>query len=190
VDNVEVNYSRFVTSFDNPMPFYAYESEITANANQTQTVRFDWDDTVSLQGNTINYELVVFKAKSENIVDPVPGAPTQAIVPGNVVEVKTGIQNSDVTLNWAHPVGTYFYKVIARDATNPKALWQVSYDEAVKDVNGFPIHGVIKFKVAKAGTGSLTAVNNVAPFAYDQSVSALPKKTSTEISLIASDAGA
>ena len=189
IDNVELNYSRFISSFDNPMPFYAYNPEITANATQTQTktVRFDWDDSISIQGNTVSYDLVLYKSKSEVIPEPDPGAPTHVIVPGNVVEVKTDIEDSDFLLNWVHPAGTYFYKVIARDSTKPKLLWQVPYDEAVKDVNGFPIHGVVKFEVTKSGVGTIPVVNNVAPIAYSQSVAALPKNTSTEISLIASD---
>jgi hypothetical protein len=187
VDNIEINYSHFIASFDSPMPFYAYEPEITASTTQTQTIRFDWDDSVSLQGHTISYDLIVYKSKSENILGPAPGTPTQAIVPGKVVEIKTGIQDSDFLLNWVHPVGTYFYKVIARDSAKPNSLWQVSYDEAVKDVNGFPIHGVVKFEIAKTGAGVIPLVSNVSPVAYNQSVAALPKNTSTEISLIASD---
>ncbi len=187
VDNVENNYSRFILTFDNPMPFYAYVPEITADTTQTKSVRFDWDDTVSLQGNTINYDLVLYNAKSVEIPNQSTGSPSHVIVPGEVVEIKKGIQVSDLTLNWVHPAGTYFYKVIARDTTKPSILWQVSYDEAVKDVNGFPLHGVIKFEVLKAGVGVAPVITNNAPIAYDQSIAALPRNTSTEISLIASD---
>ena len=187
IDNVELNYSRFISSFNNPMPFYAYLPEITADATQTKTVRFDWDDSVSLQDHTISYDLVLYNSKSVVIIDPAPGTPNQRLVPDKVVEVKTAIQDSDISINWVHPAGTYFYKVIARDNTKPKEYWQVSYDEAVKNVNGFPLHGIVQFEITKNGVGTLPIVSNVAPIAYDQSVSALSKNTSTEISLIASD---
>jgi len=91
-------------------------------------------------------------------------------------------------LNWVHKAGTYYFKVIARDKTKPNENWQISYDEAVKDANGFPVHGVVKFDIAKNGVGTVPVVSNVAPIAYNQSVSAISKNTSTEITLIASDA--
>jgi len=189
IHNIEVNYSRFISSFDSPMPFYSYAPEITATASQTQSVRFDWDKTVSLQGHDITYDLIIFSAKSINIVDPAPGTPAQVVVPGEVVEIKTGILDSDyLLLNWVHKAGTYYFKVIARDKTKPNENWQISYDEAVKDANGFPVHGVVKFDIAKNGVGTVPVVSNVAPIAYNQSVSAISKNTSTEITLIASDA--
>ena len=191
VSNVEVNYSRFINNFDNPMPFYSYEPEITLNTtlppSNTKSVRFDWDSTVSLQGNDITYDLIIYAAKTENIIDP-PNPPTPIVVPGDVVEIKTDISNSDYLMNWVHKAGTYYYKVIARDITKPNENWQISYDETIKDVNGFPIHGVIKFEISKNGVGSLPVVSNVAPIAYNQSISALSKNGSTEITLIASDA--
>ncbi len=138
-NNVEENYALFQERINDPMPFYMDDPEFGQNFELNNKIFFDWDDSISLTGQTITYDLELATSK-EFLAD-------------SIIQTVTGITESKYQLDWIHPKGTYYFRVIARDAANPDSNWQVSYDSSdlIKYENNLLIYGVKKFYASQDG---------------------------------------
>jgi len=132
-NNVEFNYARFLERADDPMPFDIYEPEFLSNHD----IRFKWEASESLSGQTIVYELDV--------------ATTKEFTAGTILEHVTNIATARHTLHWRHPKGTYFYRIIARDSNNPQQNWQISSESVLNYSNGDDLFGVKQITVTQDG---------------------------------------
>lgn len=151
-NNVEQNYSLFMKYADDPMTFYLDE-DIKLKDNK---IDFGWEESISLLGQNIAYDLEV--------------ATEPTFEPADTVQRITDIANNQYKLNWSHPAGTYYYRVIARDTQNPDLHWQVAenyFEDIVHPETGEPIRGVVKFITTVDGVG---AINNK-PTAQNSAVS-------------------
>ena len=152
-DNVEQNYQLFMARADDPMTFYLDE-DIKLKNNQ---IRFGWDQSVSLLHHTVHYDLEI--------------ATKPTFTQDSRVQQVNDIAEVTLKLNWSHPAGTYYYRVIARDTQNPRVHWQIGanyFDGLVHPATGEPIRGVVKFSIDKNGT---EPVINSAPVTHNTTVS-------------------
>jgi hypothetical protein len=127
-NRVETNYARFLEHSGDPMPF-VLEDPVALNGS----INFEWSDSESITGQIISYDLDI--------------ATSLAFESGSIVQSITGISDTQYNLNWTHPAGDYYYRVIARDANAPQQYWQVGYNEIIEDIT---VYGVVKF-TADAG---------------------------------------
>ncbi|KAG1707732.1 hypothetical protein GQR58_003382 [Nymphon striatum] len=127
-NRVEVNYNRFLEHIGDPMPFDLFEPEFIGNDD----IRFAWADSESITGATITYDLEISKTpKFQN---------------SNIVDRVTDISDTSHVLHWTRPAGTYYYRIIARDAAQPQKYWQIGYNDLPDE-----IYGVIKFTAPEGG---------------------------------------
>ncbi len=131
--NVEFNYARFLEGINDPMPFYMEDPEFRANHD----IRFRWNKAESLTNQTIVYDLDVSTSK--------------LFTPGTIKEHIQNIATNRYTLHWRHPKGTYYFRIIARDAAAPQQHWQISFDTGLNYANGDDIFGVKQMVVAQDG---------------------------------------
>ncbi len=131
--NVNFNYARFLEGINDPMPFYMQDPEFRANHD----IRFRWNNSVSLTGQTVVYDLDVSTSK--------------LFTPGTLVEHIQNIPSNRYTLHWRHPKGTYYFRIVARDAANPQQHWQISFDAVLNYANGDELFGVKQMVVAQDG---------------------------------------
>ncbi len=136
-NNVEENYARFLDRVDDPMPFYMSDPEFGQAFEDNNTIFFDWGRSVSLTGQTITYDLEL--------------ATTKEFSAGTIIQTVSGISDSEYLLDWLHPKGTYYFRVISRDAANPDSNWQVSYDSSLRYENNLLIYGVKEFYASQDG---------------------------------------
>lgn len=130
---VEQNYQRFLLRANDPMPFYMDPPVFQANHD----IFFEWSESVSLNNQTITYDLEVASDKTFKA--------------GSIIERVTGLTGTIHKLHWRHLKGTYYYRIIARDAANPQAHWQSAFNESVNYDNNVPIYGIEKMYVAVDG---------------------------------------
>ncbi len=141
---VNASYNRFMQHVNDPMPFYMDAPVFLANHD----IIFEWTEAVSLTNQSIYYDLEV--------------ATDKTFKAGSIVRRVTGITNTVQLLHWRHPKGTYYFRVIARDAANPQGHWQ----EAVNDsdltyANNNPVYGILKMYVAVDGDTTPPPVSTV-----------------------------
>jgi spore coat protein CotH len=127
-NNVEKNYSNFLKYFNSPMQFYMDAPRVSRGE-----FYMTWGDSVSLQGNTVSYDVIISE--------------TPQFDSSNIVEKITGITGHKLQMSWAHSSsGQYFVKVIARDS---QGNWQsAGNDYDVTDGTGtalYKLHGVEAF---------------------------------------------
>lgn len=132
-NNVEFNYARFLERANDPMPFDIYDHQFLGNHD----IRFKWEASESLSGQTIVYDLDV--------------ATTKEFSAGSIIEHVTNISGARHTLHWRHPKGSYFYRIIARDANNPQQHWQTSSESVLNYSNGDDLFGVKPITVSQDG---------------------------------------
>jgi hypothetical protein len=126
---VDIQYARFMERLHDPMTFKMNKAVISSNYSTDHNIDFSWRESVSLTGQTITYDLDV--------------ATDKLFKAGSIVEHITGISGLTHTLHWTHPKGTYFYRVIARDAAAPQQHWQESLNAPLTYDNGWlELHGV------------------------------------------------
>jgi hypothetical protein len=70
---------------------------------------------VDLQGDAVTYDFQI--------------ARTPTFGQGDIVVNKTGLKEHELTLEDAVSPGTYYWRVIARDAKDPAKNWQISFSE-------------------------------------------------------------
>ena len=137
-NNVEENYARFLDREDDPMPFYMSDPEFGEAFEENNNIFFNWGRSVSLTGQTITYDLEL--------------ATTKEFSAGTIIQTISGITDSEYLLDWIHPKGTYYFRVVSRDAANPDANWQVSYDSSsLRYENNLLIYGVKEFYASQDG---------------------------------------
>ena len=152
-NNVEQNYQLFMARADDPMTFYIDE-KITLKNNQ---IKFGWEASISLLKHAVSYDLEI--------------ATEPTFTDASRVQRVSNIADVALKLNWSHPAGTYYYRVIARDVQNPTVHWQIGenyFDELMHPVTGEPIRGVVKFVIQQEGTAPIT---NATPVAHNTTVS-------------------
>ena len=167
-DNVEQNYRLFMERADDPMTFYIDENIRLVN----NKIKFSWDKAVSLLHHPISYDLEI--------------ASKPTFKGQEVVQRITSLHDNKFTLNWSHPKGTYYVRVIARDAKNPQSHWQIGmnyFDDIVHPATGEPIRGVVKFVAQVDGSSTI----NTPPVAQNSTAS-IQYNTSTLIPLNVTDA--
>ena len=124
VDNVADNYSKFLQYFDSPMPFwinYASQSSGLFEAN--------WDDSVSLQGHELRYDLSI--------------SSTPEFKAGTIVRTVTGLTDTTYTSQLNLPSGKYYVKVISKNANNA-SKWQAATNEfSVIAPTGDYLYGIV-----------------------------------------------
>ena len=143
--NVEFNYSKFMERANDPMPFWMDAPIFKPNHD----ILFQWSESESLTGQTIQYDLEV--------------STTKDFKAGTIVETKTGISQNKYTLHWTHPKGNYFFRVRARDAYNPQSWQEASNDDdnLVYDGSDLTIYGVKKMYVPTDGDSTPPPSGNV-----------------------------
>ena len=140
--SVERNYSRFLERENDPMPFYMFDPSIGVDS-----ILFSWGESESLTSQAIIYDLEL--------------ATTKEFTAGTVVETITSITNTSYLLNWTHPIGTYYYRVIARDAADPQNSWMTSLDADLALDNYEAANGVREMYVNIDGTDPEPPVEGV-----------------------------
>ena len=134
-NNVEENYALFLERLNDPMPFYMSDAEVGEN----NKVFFNWGKSESLSNQTIIYDLEIATDKFFNT--------------STIIQTITGITESEYLLDWIHPKGNYFFRVVSRDAADPENHWQIGYDSLLRNSNDTAvIYGVKPFFVAQDGT--------------------------------------
>ena len=127
--NVEKNYSNFLKYFNSPMQFYMEPALVTGGE-----FYITWDDSVSLQGNSVSYDVIISTSPHFNRSD--------------IVEENVGISGHKLRISWAHSSGQFFVKVIARDS---QGNWQgAGNDYDVTDASGtilYKLRGIESFNV-------------------------------------------
>ncbi len=148
---VERNFSRFLERENDPMPFYTNAPLIGADS-----ILFSWEESESLTGQTINYDIEL--------------ATTPEFTPGTIVEVITGITELSYRLDWTHPIGTYYSRITARDAANPQNSWMTSLDSSIQLDNYESANGVRELYVSIDGTNPEPPVEGISNPILDTSV--------------------
>ena len=115
------------------MPFYTLDPII-----ETESILFSWRESESLTGQTINYDLEL--------------ATTPEFTAGTVIETIAGISDTNYRLDWDHPIGTYYFKVTARDSADPQNNWMNSLDSSIQLDNFESANGVRSLYVNIDGT--------------------------------------
>lgn len=134
-NNVEENYARFLARVDDPMPFYMSDAEESEDDN---TVFFNWNESESLLNQTIIYDLEI--------------ATDKFFSSSSIIQTISDIPETEYLLNWTHPKGTYYFKVIARNSTNPDNNWTIGFDSILRNSNDTAvIYGVKEFFVSQDG---------------------------------------
>ncbi len=131
--SIQFNYNKFLERIDDPMPFYMFEPVFQANHD----IFFEWTKSDSTSNQSIYYDLEV--------------STTKEFKPGTIIRSVTNINNTNYTLHWTHPKGTYYFRVRARDAANPQQHWQESTNEGLFFDNGVRLFGVAEMHVPTDG---------------------------------------
>ena len=149
--SVERNFSRFLERENDPMPFRTLEPSIGLD-----TILFNWQESESLTGQTITYDLEL--------------STTKEFTAGTIVETVTDISDTNYLLDWTHPIGTYYFKVTARDSANPQNSWMTSLDADIRLDNYESANGVRELYVSIDGTNPQPPVEGVSNPIVDTSV--------------------
>ena len=132
--NVEFNYKNFIERLNDPMPFRLKETIIDT---QNSEITFTWEESISLTGQNIIYDLEIANDKE--------------FEEQSIVEIIQNIPENHYKLQWIHPKGTYYFRVISRDANAPSKHWQIAFDRLIKRNNGLDAYGIKSFVVSTNG---------------------------------------
>jgi spore coat protein H len=99
--------AEFLEALQRPMPVILF-----APQRQGQELRFSWEPAHDLQGDALAYELLVSSAPE--------------FAAGQIVVQRGGLTAPEVVVP-APPAGTYYWRVVIRDA---QGNWQTSFHEA------------------------------------------------------------
>lgn len=123
---VEENYQRFLDHIGDPMPFVLNDPAV----NDDGTVKFKWKAAETLTDARIQYDLEV--------------STTATFDAGTVLETIKELDATEYTLPWNHVAGSYYYRIIARDASAPTKFWQLGYNPVTLE-DGSEVYGVVAF---------------------------------------------
>lgn len=141
-NSVERNYQTFLKDLESPMPFWLREATL-----KEENIVFDWEKSVDLQNDKINYTLEVSNTPLFQKED----------IKYHIKDIK----ENHLSIKWILPKGTYYYRVTAHDDKNPKENWQQSFDEFYDKNLSRRIFGVKKFIINKDGiVDNNISVNN------------------------------
>lgn len=129
IDAVQMNYDRYLKVQQSPMPFYYGAPPYIDGAN----IVFTWEEAIDLQGDNVTYDL--------EIADKPEFSPA---------DIKFSIKNltdTTYTTQWMLPHGDYYYRVTARDTSNPEENWQLSFEEIYVEETGLTAYGVEPFTI-------------------------------------------
>lgn len=109
-----------------PMPFFLGQVQALGTRRT-----FAWDASVSLVGDPIRYDFTL--ARRPNFAK------------ASVIEENDGLTSTGLSLEQALPSGTYYWRVIARDANDPQNKWEIAFDKLSEDGQSYA--GVGEFSV-------------------------------------------
>jgi spore coat protein H len=125
---VEINYQRFLKELNSPMPFHIKKPQLKG-----ENIVFEWEKAVDLQGDAVTYDLEV----SESF----------RFEPESIKMVVKDLQTNSYSTKWKLPDGDYYYRVIARDVTNPTEYWQGAFEEEYDRPSDYTAYGVTDFTI-------------------------------------------
>ena len=121
--SVELGVQAYVDALERPMPFWIDDPSIVGGTQ----VRITWDDSFDLQRDAITYDVSIAGKPDFGARD--------------VLFSKDGL--TEPTINFEKPpTGTYYVRVIARDAKSPSNHWQNAYDDYTDATTGKEFFGV------------------------------------------------
>jgi len=121
---VEENFQKYKDLLGSPMPFWQ-----AARYDQTTGVlRVNWDESIDLQGDTVEYDLQVADNVDFN----------------NSIINLTGLSEISYEQNVVLTSGTYYMKVISKESNN-STHWQEAFDRV--GINNRNYFGVFEFIV-------------------------------------------
>ena len=135
---VDIQYARFMQRLYDPMTFKMNPAVISDNFHNDHSIQFSWGQSVSLVNQAIVYDLDI--------------ATDRTFKPGSIIEHVGGLSGLSHTLYWMHPRGTYYFRVIARDAAAPQRHWQEALNGDLTYENSWvELHGVVQMIVPQDG---------------------------------------
>ncbi|HEY9723406.1 MAG TPA: CotH kinase family protein [Oscillatoriaceae cyanobacterium] len=118
---------RYHETLSWPMPFFLGQLQSLGN-NRT----FSWDASYSLVGDSISYDFALSR--------------TPRFARADLILEKDGLTGTSLSLTTSLTSGdTYYWRVIARDATDPTHKWEIAFDKLSEDGQAYP--GVGEFSV-------------------------------------------
>lgn len=133
VDAVQRNYDRFLKAQHSPMPFH-----INPPSLDGKHITFTWEAAVDLQGNQVTYDLEI--------------ADKPQFAPGDIKFSMKNLTDTTYSMQWMLPKGDYYYRIIARDMSNPEENWQLAFEEHYVETEDFTAYGVVPFSINIDGT--------------------------------------
>ncbi len=128
---VRRNYNNFLKTLDDPMPIWM-EDPVFENGR----VHFRWDESEDLQGDALYYDLEIATGPS--------------FASGSIIYRATHLEMTSHQLAWTFPAGTYYFRVLVRQADDPQRHWQEPLNDIEVDGHYYP--GRSSF-LAPDGTG-------------------------------------
>ncbi len=95
--------------------------------------RFGWDASYDLQGDALTYDFALAKAPTFKGEE--------------VVLEKTGLKEVEYVVKEPLPSGTYYMRVVIRDAKDPKAHWQMAFGSYEVPNSETLYRGVVQVKI-------------------------------------------
>ncbi len=135
---VDIQYARFMERLYDPMTFKINRALMSDNFANVPTIYFSWGESTSLVNQAIVYDLDI--------------ATDRTFKAGTIVEHIGSLPTLQHALYWTHPKGTYYYRVIARDAAAPQRHWQAALNGDLTYENSWvELHGVEQMVVPLDG---------------------------------------
>jgi spore coat protein H len=107
--NVSGADAEYAGTLSRPMPFWLY-----APAFGAQGVTLSWSPSFQLRGQALSYDIEINGAETFD--------------PASVVAAETALSAPQFTTAALSP-GHYFWRVIARSASDPANDWQMAFDD-------------------------------------------------------------
>ena len=106
VSAMEVEY---VTSLSRPMPVFLYQASLA------DPMGLSWGTSIELGGEPVTYDLLISR--------------TADFHPEDIVVMQAGLTRAQASVKRPDP-GTYYWRVVIRDQTDPINNWQQSFQDA------------------------------------------------------------
>jgi spore coat protein H len=102
-------HGEYVTSLSTPMPVFLYEPIFG------DPMVFSWGTSIELSGGPVSYDLLISRTRDFN--------------PGDLVVQQTGLPQALTSVKRPAP-GTYYWRIMIRDQSDPTNNWQQSFQDA------------------------------------------------------------
>jgi hypothetical protein len=133
VDQLEVNYKRYMLLKEAPSPFYS-DTPLVKRGN----LILKWREAFDMQGDDVTYDIEV--------------ATSPEFRPADIVLSRAGIVDTFYKTPWTLPKGEYFAKIVARDDQDADNHWQYSFAEYEDPKTEKVYPGVVSFIAKVNGT--------------------------------------